>query len=413
MSNRNPNPVTARAAVENGVWIATVVFIGLNLRPFLTGVGPLVKSIQLGTGLDYRGIAWLTLLPFLLMGLGAFFEPALRRFFSARTALLGALALLGAGSALRFVTPNGGMLIVTAILCGIGVAVIQSIFPGILKRRFTSRLAVVTGLYSASLMAGGALGAQITPLIELWSGDWREALAWWAAPAMLALILAWRTLPSDCAHTGDRTPSTALLYRPRTWLLMGCFGLINTGYAALVTWLPPFYQSHGWSSAQSGGLVALMSVAQACAALVLPALSGRRRDRRYWLMLTLGLQAVGFAAFAFCADLAPRLWIVMSGVGLGGSFALMLIIALDHLSNPERAGALTAFMQGGGFLIAAMAPWLIALLHDLTGDFVAGWMTQLGGVILVMLLVTRLAPDGYAAAMAARVPTRKKLKGDT
>ena len=346
-----------------------VVLIGLNLRPFLTGIGPLVEAIHLETGLDYRGIAWLTLLPLLLMGLGAFFEPALRNAFSARFALLGALAVLGAGAGLRLAAPNGTMLVITAILCGLGVAVIQAIFPGIIKQRFAGNLAVVTGLYSASLMAGGALGAQITPLIVSWSGAWREALAWWAAPVLLALLVAWRTLPPDCARIDRRLPSTVLLRRPRTWLLMGCFGLINTGYAALVAWLPPFYQSHGWSSTESGSLVALMSLAQACAALALPALSGRRRDRRPWLMLTLSLQAFGFAAFAFEAEVAPHVWVVMSGMGLGGSFALMLIVALDHLPNPEQAGALTAFMQGGGFLIAATAPWLIAFLHDLTGGF--------------------------------------------
>ncbi len=48
--------------------LVAIVAIGLNLRPFLTAVGPLAATIRAGTGLDYEGMAWLTLLPMLLMG---------------------------------------------------------------------------------------------------------------------------------------------------------------------------------------------------------------------------------------------------------------------------------------------------------------------------------------------------------
>ena len=45
-----------------------------------------------------------------------------------------------------------------------------------------------------------------------------------------------------------------MLRRPRTWLLMACFGLVNGGYASVVAWLAPFYQSHGWSAASSAAV---------------------------------------------------------------------------------------------------------------------------------------------------------------
>lgn len=386
---------------SQGAWLAVVVLIGLNLRPFLTGIGPLVASIRSSTGLDYRGIAWLTLLPMLLMGVAAFFAPSLLRVLGARVTILGALVLLGLGSALRGVAPGGGTLIATAALCGLGVALIQSAFPGLIKREFRDHVAPVTGLYSATLMGGGALGAQLTPLVSDWSGSWRQALAWWSVPVALALVLAWRVLPRHEAPVTGAAPSAALLRRPRTWLLMICFGLVNGGYASLVAWLAPFYQAHGWSSAASGSLVAWMSIAQASAALLLPVLAARQRDRRPWLWLTLLLQAVGYAAFAFTPELAPRTFAVISGIGLGGWFAMTLVVALDHLPDHERAGALSALMQGGGFLLAALSPWLVAVLYDATGSFGAGWTMHLAFVTLVFGLTARLAPSRYAAVMAA------------
>jgi CP family cyanate transporter-like MFS transporter len=67
-------------------------------------------------------------------------------------------------------------------------------------------------------------------------------------------------------------------------------------------------------------------------------------------------------------------------------------------------------MLGGGFIIAAVAPWLIALLHQITGDFTGGWLAQLGGVILLLALTLRLAPAGYAATMGETAKEGKTTK---
>lgn len=81
-----------------------------------------------------------------------------------------------------------------------------------------------------------------------------------------------------------------------------------------------------------------------------------------------------------------------------------MILALDHLHDPVEAGALSALMQGGGFLIAAMAPWVVAVLHDATGSFVAGWMLHLACVVVVTALYWRASPASYVAAMDPAAP---------
>ncbi|NOV27118.1 MFS transporter [Cupriavidus necator] len=397
--------------------LAAVAGIGLNLRPFLTAVGPLAPAIRGGTGLSYQGMAWLTLLPMLLMGVGAFFGPAIRARLGARTAVLGALALLGGGCALRLGAAGATLLIASAALCGLGVAVVQAACPGLVKQEFPARVAPVMGLYSAALMGGGALGAQLSPYVTELAGSWREALALWAVPALAALALAWVALPRGAARKpawagaapASRPASAAgktgaLLRRPRTWLLMACFGVMNGGYASLVAWLAPFYQSHGWSAPASGSLVALMAVAQAAAALLLPTLAARRLDRRAWMALALGLQVAGFAGLALWPDAAPHAWAVIGGAGLGGCFALYLVVALDHLPDPDSAGTLSAVMQGGGFLLASLAPWLTAMLHARTGDFAAGWWYHLACAAVVGVLTMRLDPARYGASFALPAP---------
>ncbi len=389
-----------RSDAGGALLLVAVALIGLNLRPFITGIGPLAADIGAGTGLDLKGISLLTLVPMLLMGIFAFAGPFLQSRIGARRSVLASLAVLGLGSFLRLFTTNGWQMVGTAALLGLGVAIIQAVFPGIVKKQFPRHVGVVMGLYSATLMGGGALGAQASPLIAAAAGDWHAGLAWMAVLAVLALVLAAGSLPRDAAVRQGGVSAMALLGRPRAWLLMVCFGLINGGYATVVAWLAPFYREHGWSAAASGSLLAIMAVAQAIAALLLPLLAKGQDDLRPWLWLTLAMQAAGFAALAWWPEAAPLTSAVLLGAGLGGCFAISMIVALDHLPDPAEAGALSALMQGGGFLMTALPPWLVAVLHEGTGSFAAGWLLHLACTVVVAALYWRVTPASYARAMA-------------
>ncbi|WHZ11376.1 MAG: putative MFS-type transporter [Burkholderiaceae bacterium] len=388
-----------------GWWLATVVLVTLNLRPFLTAIGPLAPAIEAHTGMSLQALAWLTMLPMALMGAGTWLAPAVLRRLGERPAMTLALALIALGCALRLVALLPALLIGTAALCGAGVALVQGMLPGLIKLHTPRRVAPMMGLYSASLMVGGAFGAQLSPLAMRWGLGWQAALALWAAPALLALGLAWHTLGAMARHAAPGSASGAdtgwLLRRGRSWLLVVTFGLMNGGYAIVVAWLAPHYQELGWSAPSSGLLVAVLSLAQAAAALTLPALAARRLDRRPWMWFALGCQALGFAMLAWRPLAAPMATAIVLGIGLGGCFALIMVVALDHLHQPQQAGALNALMQGGGFIIAALAPWVMAGLHQITGGFNAGWLTQFGAVLVVAALVTRLAPAHYDRVMRA------------
>lgn len=392
------------AASSRFLMLAVVALVGLNLRPFITGIGPLAAGMRAETGLGTQGIALLTLVPMLLMGILAFAGPSLQALIGASRAVIAALAILALASFLRLFVSTGLGMVGTAALLGLGAAVVQAVFPGIVKRQFPRHVSLVMGLYSSMLMGGGALGAQLAPLVATASGDWHFGLAWMAFPALAAVVLALACLPRDAARPQGRNATAGFLKRPRTWLLMACFGLVNGGYSTSVAWLAPYYQEQGWTSASSGGLLAVMAVGQALSALLLPALAGKSADRRPWLWLTLAMQAVGFAGLILQPQTAPFILALLLGAGLGGSFSLTMIVALEHLPDPAEAGALSAMMQGGGFLIAAIPPWIVAVLHDMAGGFRAGWLLHLACISIVMVLTFRLAPRSYAPAMKLPAP---------
>lgn len=385
--------------------LVVVSAVALNLRPFITGVAPLAARIQTSIGMDLQGVALLTLAPMVVMGVVAFFAPWLQIAFGGRRLVIAALGTLAAGSLLRLTAESAAAMVLIAAFLGLGAAVIQSIFPGMIKSLFPRQVGAVMGLYSAMLMCGGALGAQLSPLIADATGAWRMGLAWLALPALAAAALAAAFLPGSQAQGATAHGVVGqLLRRPRTWLLMACFGLLNGGYSSVVAWLAPLYQTLGWSAPASGSLLALMAASQALGALLMPALSGRNLDRRPWLWLTLAMQATGFTGLALWPTAAPIALTIIVGSGLGGCFALLMVAALDHLPVPAQAGALSALMQGGGFLLAAIPPWIVAWMHDLSGGYTTGWLLHVAAVGVIAVLFQRLSPQGYARALPLAAP---------
>ncbi|GJB17845.1 hypothetical protein [Aeromonas caviae] len=274
----------------SGALLVLVILIALNLRPFLTAIGPLAPRIDARLALGVDTLAWVTLLPLWLIGVGVLLTPALLGRTGPRPLLGTALLLLALGSALR---------------------------------------------------------------LDLASGA----------------------------------------------LLIACFGIINSGYGIVVAWLAPAYMAAGWSAQQGGELVAWLALAQTASGLGLPLLAAGRLDRRPWMALAIAMQLAGFGGLWLAPQTAPLLWCLLCGAGLGGSFSLIMVIALDHLPDPRRAGALCALMQGVGFMVAATGPWVAARLHHASGDFAAAWQWQLGALVLMSLLVVRLNPRHYPRAM--------------
>ncbi|NIE68460.1 MFS transporter, partial [Burkholderia sp. Ax-1719] len=258
------------------------------------------------------------------------------------------------------------------------------------------------GLFSASIMGGGGLGASLSPLAARLGGSWHIALAIWAAPALMALVL-WSWLNSGARATGRTAAAqpgahhvaVPVWKKRRAWTLGLHFGLVNGGYTSLVAWLPAYYQQHGASVAASGSLLAAMTVFQAACALLLPLAAARFTDRRPWLIGGLCLQWIGVVGLAAWPEAAPLLWVAAAGAGLGGTFSVTLVTALDHSGDHRIATRLVAFVQGLGFVIAALAPVVAGRVRDLTGGFTAAWVMLAISISAMIALTLAFSPRSY------------------
>jgi CP family cyanate transporter-like MFS transporter len=385
---------------RDALWLGAIVVIGINLRPLLTSISPLMTTIRAATGLSFYGASLLTSLPVVAMGIGAFGAGALTRSIGeTRGVALGLLAIALACGA-RWMAASGGTLLLTAALAGVGVAAIQALLPAVMKQRFHARVPLAMGVFSASIMGGGGLGARLSPWMSGATGSWHAGLAMWAIPACVALI-CWLSLnfrtPRDAAK--QATPGNAVTFslwrKRRAWTLGLYFGIVNGGYTTLVAWLPAFYQQRGVSVADSGSLLASMTAFQAASALLLPLAAAPFRDRRPWLVLGLSAQFAGLLGLVLWPDAAPLLWVGVAGAGLGGTFSLTLVTAMDHSSDHRVAGRLVAFTQGVGFILAAVAPVVAGIARGWTGGFGAAWITLAASVVAMIAVSLLFSPRSY------------------
>ncbi|END9804816.1 cyanate transporter [Escherichia coli] len=334
--------------------LLVLVLIGLNMRPLLTSVGPLLPQLRQASGMSFSVAALLTALPVVTMGGLALAGSWLHQHVSERRSVAISLLLIAVGALMRELYPQSALLLSSALLGGVGIGIIQAVMPSVIKRRFQQRTPLVMGLWSAALMGGGGLGAAITPWLVQHSESWYQTLAWWALPAVVALFAWWWQSAREVAssHKTTTTP-VRVVFTPRAWTLGVYFGLINGGYASLIAWLPAFYIEIGASAQYSGSLLALMTLGQAAGALLMPAMA-RHQDRRKLLML-----------------------------------------ALDHSAQPAIAGKLVAFMQGIGFIIAGLAPWFSGVLRSISGNYLMDWAFHALCVVGLMIITLRFAPARF------------------
>lgn len=375
---------------ENLLLIA-IILLGLNLRPVLAAIGPLLDRIQLDSGLDHVGASLLTSLPVVIMGLGALGAAPLRQRLGEGNGILLGVLLIAIACLLRGLFPAATPLIASALLAGAGIAFVQALLPGLIKSRFATDSGRLIGFYSCAIMGGAAFGAALTPWLAQSIG-WPWALASWALPALLAAAFWRRAVPRQAPAASTNVPQLNVWHSPRAWLLMSFFGIGTAGYTLVLAWLPPYYTALGWSAQSSGLLLAALTLCEVVAGLLVSSLLPRYPDRRKLLAVVLLALLAGLLGLIFAPLQGVVPICILLGIGIGALFPLSLVVAQDHLDDPRQTGDLLAFVQGGGYLIAATAPFLAGLLRQHTADLRLSWLAMAVATLVLMAMAARLAP---------------------
>ncbi|HAP24172.1 MAG TPA: MFS transporter [Achromobacter sp.] len=379
--------------------MVAIVAVALNLRPALAAIGPLLDMFQAATGATNTQASLLTTLPVFVMGICALAGGRLNKYLTERTGIALGVALVALACAARYVGSQTYGLLLTAVLAGVGIALVQTLLPAFIKRNFAHDMGRVFGLYTTGIMAGAAVAAASAAGLA-GSFGWPAALAFWSVPALLALPL-WLNAAQDRADASSsryrmaRTAPRSFWRNLRAWELMLFFGIGTGAYTLVLAWLPPFYTGLGWEPSAAGFLLGGLTLAEVMAGLAVSAWIGRFPDRRKPLAAVLTILICGL----ICLILAPLklalLACLLLGIGIGALFPLSLIVAMDHLDDPAQAGMLAAFVQGGGYVIASFMPLLAGILRDRFSSLTEAWIAMLAGAVMLLALALRFSPASY------------------
>ena len=386
-----------RITTRPATWLMLgIVLVGLNLRPSMAAVGPLLSAIRGDIALSFSVASLLTMLPVMAMGLAMFFAMGISQRLGEQRTVLTSLAIIGLATVARLFVDSAAELIVSAVLAGFGIALIQALMPAFIKSRFPDNVALCMGLYVTSIMGGAAIAASFAPLVMSRTGSWRVGLAIWAGLALLALLFWWAQRANTLRDSAPVVRKQSFFTHSRAWLLAIFFGLGTASYTCVLAWLAPYYVEKGWSEQNAGLLLGFLTAMEVISGLVVPAIAHRSRDRRVVLMALLGLIIGGFCGLILSPQFLSLLWPCLLGLGIGGLFPMSLIVSLDHLDNPQRAGGLTAFVQGIGYLIAGLSPLMAGMIRDQLGSFEWAWWSLTAVMMIMIVMVWRFDPRHYA-----------------
>ncbi|RQT34375.1 MFS transporter [Burkholderia cepacia] len=379
--------------------LAAIVLVGLNLRPALAAVGPLLDMIQRATGIGDGAASLLTTIPILLMGLGALSARRLQRVTGIAGGVWLGVALIGLACVSRIGAQHAWLLLASACCAGVGIAMVQALLPGFVKAHFATRIGGAMGVYSTSIMGGAVLASVVAPFAAARWG-WLTALAGWALPAAMA-ALAW-PLASRGGNTLTAGPASATHARPsrspRAWRLALFFGIATGAYTLVLAWLPPYYMRLGWSPTAAGSLLGGVTLAEVVAGLTISATIDRLPDRRPALHAAIASLFVGLLVMLAAPEALALPAALLMGAGIGALFPLSLIVTVDHAATPADAASLTGFVQGIGYLIAGLFPFAAGIVRQHLADLTPAWVAMACLCVALFALAA-----GFAPRLARRV----------
>jgi len=181
---------TRSAAPARPVLLATaIVLVAINLRASITAVGPIVSDIRADLGLSSASAGLLTTLPVLAFALASPLAGPLSRRVGIERTLAGALVLLLGGILVRVAGPTWAAFAGTALL-GIAIAAGNVLLPSLVTRDLPKRMGPVTSLYVTVMVSFAGIASTISvPLADDAGLGWRGALAVWAGPVAVGLVI--------------------------------------------------------------------------------------------------------------------------------------------------------------------------------------------------------------------------------
>ncbi|MEJ1920867.1 MFS transporter [Microbacterium sp. KHB019] len=390
-----------------------ILVAALSLRAPIIALTPVLPDIIHDLGISSASAGLLTTAPVIMFAVMTPLAALVIRRAGPELALLIALGGVMVGTLVRAL-PGFGSMVTGMIIMGATITVGNVVIPVIIRRDLPpERTAIATAAYTATLNVGSLLTALGTvPLAEV--TGWSTALLLWGlfSVAGIALWLAhivrsrsWRSAErmsgETVASAGQGESATrhetasitgpmpvvadnriaVVLRRPIVWLLVIAFASQSTVYYAMSTWLPTMLlDTTDVDAATAGALASLFQGVAIVGAMLAPLLM--RFVGPVYSALMLGICFAVMVAGMLVAPELAGVWASFGALTHSGGFVLIFTGLVRAARSDAEAATMSALVQGGGYLFAALGAPVMGALHEASG----GWQVPLVGTGVIVLV---------------------------
>lgn len=344
-----------------------IVVAAFNLRPGVTGLSPLLDAMGSEIRLSSVFLAVIGMLPPLLYGISGFITPRLYNRFSGLTISWAVMIMITAGLGLRAIVDSPAIFLSLSVLALLGMGIGNVVVPPMVKSYFPNRVGLMSTVHVGLLQ----LGTFVPPLVAVPLAshfEWRGSLLVWAASAAVG-VAVWTVIvvlrPAPRAQVSATVVGGSELLRlvrtRRAWALMTMTGLTSFNNFILFTWLPTLLTRSGFDPVFAGAMLALVTAIPLVLGFVLPLLAQKLLTAAPIVAAFCACLAAGYLGLWLVPAVAPVLWTILLGIGIS-TFPLALTLITLRSRSAEASAALSGFVQGGGYLMAATGPLIFAFL---------------------------------------------------
>jgi CP family cyanate transporter-like MFS transporter len=196
----------------------------------------------------------------------------------------------------------------------------------------------------------------------------------WAALALVAAV-PWFGLVAHDERLEDpvRDVSFGDVARTRMgWAMAGFFGLQSLNAYVVFGWFATMWRDADFGAGTASALVGIVASLSIPLSLWAPQAVARPGDQRWVLVLVMGCYPVAYVGLLLAPHSLAVLWAVVLGVALV-TFPIVLTLIGLRTRTAGATAALSGFTQSTGYLMAAVGPFGIGVLHEATD----GWTVPL------------------------------------
>lgn len=383
-----------------------ILVAALSLRAPIIALTPVLPEIIADLGIGSASAGLLTTAPVIMFAVLTPVAALVIRRAGPEIALLLSLSGVMIGPLVRAL-PGFGSMLIGMIVIGASITIGNVVIPVIIRRDLPpERTAIATAAYTATLNVGSLLTALATvPLAEI--TGWSLALLLWGVITVFGLVLwlvhivrsrSWRSAERSSGESAVRADAhgavasitgpmpvvvdnrvAAIVRRPIVWLLLAAFASQSSIYYAMSTWLPTILlDTTELDAASAGALASIFQGVAIAGAMLAPVFL-----RFLGAVGSALLMAACFAVMVIGMLVEPSLaavWASFGAIAHSSGFVLIFTALVRVSRSDTEAATMSALVQGGGYLFAALGAPVMGALREVSG----GWQVPLLAVIVVV-----------------------------